>query len=362
MESEELKVGVAGLRRGLGFVRLVSARKDCRVVAVCDANRARAKEAAGPFGAKVFDSYDRFCEEPMDAVIIVTPPSTHLECTVKALDSGKHVLCEVPAVCTLEEAQQLAAKVRHTGLKYMIAENVCYFPCIQEMHRIVREGRIGEVVLAEGEYVHDCRNILYNRDDGLGGGSDKVPSWRNALNPIQYSTHELGPLLMILNDRIVSATCLESMFPDGGKSDVIGTQVALFKTAAGRTIRELVAFKIVREPAHHFYCLYGTKGSIETDRYNCYENLKLYSEEKPEPKILADIPTSLAHADVPPEAHAGGHGTSEYFMVDDFIRSILNDKTPPFDVTKALEMTVPGICAALSSRRNGEVVSVPALV
>ena len=353
-----MRLGVAGMRRGLGFAKLLSARKDCRVVAVCDRNIERARETAAAVRAEPFEDYDRFCEQPMDAVVIVTPPSTHFECSMKALAAGKHVLSEIPAVVDLDQAKQLAAKVEETGLKYMAAENVNYFPCIQEIHRLVRSGMIGDVVLAEGEYVHDCRSFLFNRDDGLGGGTDTVPSWRHSINPIQYCTHELGPLLMILEDRIVSAVCLESNFP-GEVSDRIVTQIALFKTAAGRTIRELTAFKIARQPEHHFFCLYGTKGSIETDRYQWYQNLKLYSETEAGQKGLIDVPTSIVHAGAPPEALAGGHGTSEYFLVDDFIRSIREDTTPPLDVYKALDMTVPGICAAESARLGGQIVRVP---
>jgi predicted dehydrogenase len=358
----KLRIGVAGLRRGAGFVRLFSHRKDCQVVAVCDQNPDRCNTVAEEVHAQPFGDYDEFCRQELDAVVIITPPSTHFSCTAKALDAGKHVLCEIPSVFSLEEAEQLAEKVARSGLKYMAGENVCYLPVIQKMHDIVREGLVGDVLLAEGEYIHDCRDLLYNCDDGLGGGTDTKPSWRDALQPIQYSTHELGPLLMILDDRIVSVSCMDSTFPTQDKYKAVNTQIALFKTAAGRTIRELVAFKISREPGHHFYCLYGTKGSVETDRYRWCENLKLYSERTSTEKNLSDIPTSLVHPDAPPEAQAGGHGTCEYYMIDDFVRSILDDTQPFLDVRKALDMTVPGICAAESARQDGRVIPVPDII
>jgi predicted dehydrogenase len=354
-----LRIGVAGMRRGLGFAKLIAARKDCRVVAVCDRNRQRAQETAEQVKAEPFDNYDRFCDQPMDAIIIVTPVPTHFECSIKALNVGKHVLCEIPIVFDLDQAEKLAAKVEQTGLKFMTAENVNYFPCIQTIHKIVKEGKIGDVVLAEGEYVHDARGFLFNRDDGLGGGSGTVPSWRDSINPIQYCTHELGPLLMILDDTIRTAVCVDSTFPGEGHSGEIRTQIALFKTQAGRTIRELTAFKIALQPEHHFFCLYGTKGTIETDRYQWYQNLKFYSEENPGQKEWINIPISHVHPDAPPEAHSGGHGTSEYFMVDDFIRSITEDTPPVLDVYKGLDMAVPGICAAESARRCGQLVEVP---
>lgn len=351
-----LRIGIAGMRRGAGFARLFAARADCQVTAVCDHNLERATVVAAEVGAKALNSYDDLCATDVDAVVIVTPPPVHLQCTIQALDAGKHVLCEVPAVYTLDEADRLLARVVDSGLQYMIAENVCYFPCVQEMHRIVAAGRIGDVTLLEGEYVHDCRSLLYGRDDGLGGGTDNVPSWRAHLAPIQYCTHELGPLLMMIDDDIVSVSCVETATGAAGPQGPTRAQVATFCTAAGRVIRELTAFQIAREPAHHFLAAYGTSGAIETDRYDWTGNLKLHVEGE---GGLVDVATSLLHADAPPEARAGGHGTSEYYMVDDFVRAVRHDTAPYLDVRAALAMTVPGICAAESARRGGERIDVP---
>ena len=56
---------------------------------------------------------------------------------------------------------------------------------------------------------------------------------------------------------------------------------------------------------------------------------------------------------------AGGHGTSEYFMVDDFVRCILDDTKPAIDVYEGLDYTAPGICAHLSAEQGGKAVEVP---
>ncbi|HOL21928.1 MAG TPA: Gfo/Idh/MocA family oxidoreductase [bacterium] len=364
MKNRKLKIGIAGMRRGMGFGRLFASRKDCEVTAVCDLNQERAHEAAAALGCEAMTDYDELCNQELDAIVIVTPVPTHLDCTVKALDAGKHVLCEIPAVSTLSEAKMLLAKVRDTGLKYMAAENVNYFPCIQQMHQMVKEGKIGDIAYAEGEYVHGLPLLCFNRDDGLGGGTSDKPSWRASMDPIRYCTHETGPLLMILEDRVVSAVGMEGAV-EVKTSRITPTQfptkvqTALFKTERGRVIREVVAFFISREPAHHFYALYGTKGSIETDRYRWMDNLKVYLKDDPDHKEMFDMPTSVIHAGLPPEAVAGGHGTSEYLMIDDFVRAILEDRTPPLDVYKALEMTLPGICAAESIKRGGEPIPVP---
>lgn len=358
MAAGKLKIGVAGMRRGLGFGRLFAKRKDCEVTVVCDVNRERAVESARELSCKAVTDYDELCGQDIHAVAIVTPVPVHYDCTMKALEAGKHVLCEIPAVSSAAEAEGLIRKVKETGLVYMAAENVCYFPCIQKMHSLVRDGKIGRVTYAEGEYVHDCRGLLLDVDDGLGGGINGRPSWRAGFDHIRYSTHELGPLLMILDDFVVSAAGMETT--DEGKNlyEKINVQTALFKTAGGRLIRELTSFYITREPSHHFYSLYGTEGSIETDRYKWTENLKMYIKGSSEKKLV-DVPTSLIHENVPAEYAAGGHGTSEHFMIEEFVMSVLEGRQPFLDVYRALEMTMPGICAAESIRNGGR--SVPVL-
>lgn len=356
----KLRVGVAGMRRGTSFARMFVNRDDCEVVAVCDLNAARAEQAAAGIGATAYSEYGAFCEHDMDAVAIITPPPTHAECSVAAMECGKHVLCEVPAVCTLEEAERVARTVARTGLKYMFAENMNYFGFVRTMEDLVKRGRLGKVFYAEGEYIHDCRGLLFDRDDGLGGGVGERPSWRAELPPIHYCTHDLGPILMMMEDRVVAASGMSvgsNVAPELGT--VADMEVGIFRTEKGAVIKMLCGFCLEREPAHHFISLYGTGGSIETDRYNPYTNLKAYFKDVLHLQGLMDIPTSINQPKAPPQATAGGHGTSEYFMIEDFVRCILDDTEPAIDVYEGLDYTVPGICAHLSATRGGELVEVP---
>ncbi|MFO8078706.1 MAG: gfo/Idh/MocA family oxidoreductase, partial [Armatimonadota bacterium] len=56
---------------------------------------------------------------------------------------------------------------------------------------------------------------------------------------------------------------------------------------------------------------------------------------------------------------AGGHGTSEYFMCNDFVRCITDDTAPAIDVYRGLDYSVPGICAHISAENGSEPVEVP---
>ena len=117
-----------------------------------------------------------------------------------------------------------------------------------------------------------------------------------------------------------------------------------------------------RHPSFHFLSVYGTKGSVETDRYRPYGNLKAYFADLPHTTGLVDIPVSIDHPRAPREATLGGHGTSEYYMVDDFVRSILDSTDPPLDLAAAMRFTLPGICAHRSAEDGGNPVEVPQIL
>ncbi len=354
-----LRIGIAGMRRGVNFARMFDARPDCEVVAICDRNPERAAETAAPFEAAAYTEFEDLCTHDLDAVVIVTPAPAHAQCTITAARAGRHVLCEVPAVMTLEEAEAVVREVRDSGITYMFAENMCYFACVQTMTQIVTTGRIGAPFYAEGEYIHDCRSLMFGRDDGLGGGEGDRPSWRASLPPIQYSTHDLGPLLTMMDDRVVSAVGLDTGSHVTTAPPVIDVEAALFRTERGSVIKLLCGFSVEREPAFHFLSLYGSRGSIETDRYRPYDNLKAYFADIPHTTGLIDIPVSINHPRAPREATLGGHGTSEYYMIQDFVRSILDGTQPALDVGAAMRFTLPGICAHLSAGRGGTPVEIP---
>ncbi|NPV47483.1 MAG: Gfo/Idh/MocA family oxidoreductase [Armatimonadetes bacterium] len=350
-----LKIGVAGLRRGTGPALVLKQHAECELTAVCDLFPGRAEAFAKQHGvAQWFDDYTAFCAADLDAIVVATPAPVHVACAVEAMRAGKHVLSEVPACWDLDQARELVRVVRETGLKYMFGENMCYFAYCQSYGEMVRRGDIGEVIYVEGEYIHNCDSLMTET------GPDGQPrlTWRTRMPPIQYCTHELGPILQWLDDRIVSATGLSTgcwRKPEWGVTDM---EVGLFRTAKGVIVKVLCGFSVAKEPAHHWFTLYGTRGHLESPRWPDGQH-RLQSDLVPYMTEHARLSLGINHPGAPPEATVGGHGTSEYFMCNDFVRCILDDTKPAIDVYQGLDMTLPGICAHLSAERGGELVEVP---
>jgi len=333
----KLKVGVVGLGRGRTYVDNFSKRESSQVVALCDmdANRLAQYTTA----ASKHTDYAEFLKQKLDVVVVCTPLPQHAEHTIAALESGAHVLCEVPAVNTLEECERVVRTVEKTGLKYMLAENSCYSDMNLAWKNTISAGNLGKIIYAEAEYVHDCRSIMRNADGSL--------TWRASMPPIYYCTHSLGPLLFLMEDRCVAATGLNTGCNIAPELGAIDLEVGLFQTERGAIVKLLCGFSIERHPSFHWFIVYGTKGALESQR-RYKGSVSGYAQE-----IVPNREMTLHEID------SNAHGTAEYRIADGFIRSILNDTKPPIDVYEAMDYTAPGICAHLSSERKGAVVPVP---
>jgi predicted dehydrogenase len=349
-----LRVGIAGLRRGASLFQMFAHHEEARVVAVCDADRARAEAFARD--SQVPSAYDDFTgllAHDLDAVVIATPLPCHAAQSIAALERGKHVLCEVPAVASLAEAEALAEAARRSAAIYMMAENCCYNPFMNSWRQWVTEGRIGRIIYAEAEYVHDCRSIMRDAAGRL--------TWRAAMPPIHYCTHSLGPLLWLNGDRCVSAVGMHTGINVAPELGAIDMEAGLFRTAGGAVIKILCGFSVARKPSFHTYTVYGTRGCLEKPRDG--SETRAYFAGEPDSAGMAALPLlpdAVAWSGtLPSHAGRGGHGTSEYFLVNDFVNAALHGAPVPIDVHTALDYTVPGLCAHLSAEEGGRPVAIP---
>ena len=351
------KVGIVGVSRGKSFVSSFEAHPDMKVTALCDVDQKLLAEVGAAFelpDSQLFEDYEAFLGADMDIVMIATPIPLHTEQTVKALESGRHVLCEQTVAYTVEECGRTLEAVKRSGRVYMMAENYCYFHYVLQWKELIASGRLGEIHYAEGEYIHEITEILEDPETGEF-------YWRADRPPIWYCAHTLGPLLTLMDDRVVRATGLSSgfhRFPDRKhKPGFTDMEVGLFQTAKGRVIKILRSQTPVR-PHMVWYALYGTKGSVESGRLGDGGVLYIPDEMGGEEKAQTPEYSTIDPA-APPEARKGGHGTSEYFMIRDFLKAVATKSRPPIDVVKSIEMTVPGLVAHESATKGGVWLDVP---
>jgi predicted dehydrogenase len=355
------RIGLVGANRGSGLVHPFSVFPETEIAALCDLNEKRLADAGAYYKVpdrSLFTDYAAFLNADIDVVVVGTPIQLHAGQAVQAMEAGKHVLSEVTAAWTIEQCAQIVDAVKRTQRVYMLAENNCYLHYIRTWKKWIDAGRLGHIFYAEAEYIHDIRYLLWDDQSG-------ETYWRLERPPIYYCSHSLGPLLMLLDDRIVQATGAHSGYgivPDRGPS-CLNMEVALFKTQKGAVIKMLRSQVALREPPMHWYVLYGTKGSVESSRGRERDG-KLFIEEEmslnPRYGGYQVIDCPEADPQAPPEAFGGGHGTIEYYLVRDFIDTLENGSLrPPIDVIKAMDMTVPGIYAHQAAMSGSGWVDVP---
>ncbi|MGR3824951.1 MAG: Gfo/Idh/MocA family protein [Salipiger marinus] len=151
----ELHVGILGcgpIAQFAHFESCVKAR-NARLHAICDAapdllERMRATYQPG----HAFADYDEMLADPaLDAVIIATSDAFHVPAALRALEAGKHVLCEKPIGVTVEEGEALAAAVRASGRILQVGHMKRFDPALEAARDFVRD-EMGQIIALKAWY------------------------------------------------------------------------------------------------------------------------------------------------------------------------------------------------------------------
>ncbi|MHB1005023.1 MAG: Gfo/Idh/MocA family protein [Chloroflexota bacterium] len=355
-----LRVGIAGYGRGASYARAFTQMQETDVYAVCDqSEKARGGAREQGFARVVGDFGDLLVGE-VDVIVIATPPQDHLHQVCAALEAGKHVLSEVPAVQTIEECHALQVAVEKAaarGLKYMLAENACYMDTAEIARQMVLDGKFGEIYYAEGDYLAEARYLLYNEDGSA--------TWRGRYPGILYTTHHLGPILRMVRDRVNKAVCLDTgpcrFDASLPRSDV---QVALFNTERQALVKFRADYVSYRPNNNLFISVQGDRGALEAPR-GLGDEAKVYVVGESPPREWEPL-TKYANRylseewrNVPEWTKAYWTWAADYRVATAFVQCILRGTPPPITVYDALNWTAPGICAVQSVVNGGRPVLVP---
>jgi len=138
----------------------VSAAPNARLVATASSDPSRAA-LLGP-GA-VHRSYDDLVSDPaVDVVYIALANHQHAEWAIRALQAGKHVLCEKPLAMNSKESGDLVARAKAAGVQCGVNYNIRYYPVNLDARAKVQSGATGPVHSVAGSYVQDW--LLFDTD------------------------------------------------------------------------------------------------------------------------------------------------------------------------------------------------------
>jgi len=352
-----IRVGVIGLSRGVSFAAGAEFA-GMKLVALCDSWKERLTQASKRFrGVTPYTDYDRFLEHDMDAVVLANYFHQHAPFAAKALNAGLHVLSETSACKTLGEGVALARAVERSKKIYMLAENYCYFAYNQEMRRLYRAGEIGELQMAECEYMHP----MAPRD--VAGISMGMNHWRNWIPGIYYNTHALAPIMYITNTRPISVNARSIPYSprDAQRHWTKMADIGFNMLCQMDNEAVTVVNGICMRGHGNWYRLHGTRGLMENLRVHgeqgklrvVHDSFDRRPGELSEKIYTPDFPV---HGDL---ASKAGHGGGDFFTNYYFAEAIRTGRPPFLDVYRALDMTMAGIQGWRSCLAKGAPMEIP---
>ncbi|MEK8126769.1 Gfo/Idh/MocA family oxidoreductase [Paenibacillus filicis] len=149
-------IGCGGIANGKHMPALKN-QPNAQMVAFCDIEEDRARDAAAKFGAEgaqVYTDYRELLNDAsLDVVHICTPNDSHAEITIASLEADKHVMCEKPMAKTAADARRMVEAAKRTGKKLTIGYQNRFRPDSQYLKRICEDGDLGEVYYAKAHAI-----------------------------------------------------------------------------------------------------------------------------------------------------------------------------------------------------------------
>ena len=367
MDKNNIRVGVVGLgHRGRFMFKLAADSFDFVVpAAACDIKPENWYEKQWLMDealaitfpdTEFYEDYDEMLEKAnLDVVIVETGADIHAEFCAKALRKNINVMTDIPVVANMEEADMLWKAAKESSAMISVGANPNEQKFTIMLQDACEKGLLGKPYCVEAEYIHWSKPKSDERIH-LNENGD----WRKLLVPIRYCTHSLGPLLTVVDEELRYVSCFGTGAHAAAEeytSKKDDMNCANFRTESGVVIRLMRNGRCRANIGHHNYRVFGTEGYME--RIERFEKPVIrYNFTKEDDNELKEIGGEFM-----PPAYAGnekavGHGGMDYALFDHFFDALRNDKPAPISLKEGLAMTIPGIYAEESAKRNGEVLRI----
>lgn len=175
--SNRIRWGILSTAK-IGTVQVIPAMQQgehCEISAIASRTLDQAEQTAAELGIpRAYGSYEELLADPdIDAIYNPLPNHLHVPWSIKAIEAGKHVLCEKPIGLSSSEGQQLVdCAAAHPELKVMEAFMYRHHPQWQLARKLVTDGTIGELRTIQSffSYFNDDPQNIRNQSEIGGGG------------------------------------------------------------------------------------------------------------------------------------------------------------------------------------------------
>jgi hypothetical protein len=388
---DKVRIGIIGLGgRGSGAVERLSYIDGVEITALCDKHPDRVEKAqktlakTGRPAAIAYsgeEGWKALCDSNhCDLIYTPTPWHLHAPIALRAMKNGKHAAVEVPAAVTMDECWDLVETSEKTKKHCMMLENCCYDFFEMLTLNMARNGLFGELVHAEGAYIHDLsKGWLFNKNAYMDSWRLKENAKRNGS---LYPTHGLGPIAQCLdinrgdrmdflvsvssNDFSLGAMAKEMAAKDPFYNEFVGKpfrgnmNTTTVKTVKGKTMMIQHDVSSPR-PYSRLHVLSGTKGSAQ--KYPEPEDRISFGHDWVKPDELKKLyeqytPPIVKHiGEIAKEV--GGHGGMDFIMDWRLIDCLRNGLPLDQDVYDAASWTAVGLLSEKSVGSRSRSVDIP---
>ncbi|EJC83685.1 putative dehydrogenase [Rhizobium leguminosarum bv. trifolii WSM2297] len=270
-QERRLRIGVLGAGQIAQAAHFESCTKaaNADLYAICDVAADLRERMAITHGAgKTYDDYDKMLADPdLDAVVIATADAFHVPASIRALQAGKHVLCEKPVGVTIEECLELKAEVDRSGRVFQVGHMKRFDAGLQSAKSFIRD-EMGEMVALKAWYCDSTHR--YPMTDAV---QPLIVTSANARKPSTNPKADLRRYYMLAHGCHLIDT---ARYLAG---DIVSVAARLSERAgiwcwfvdvefASGTIGHLDLTVQVRMDWHEGFQIYGRNGSILGKTYN----------------------------------------------------------------------------------------------
>jgi len=293
----------------------------CEIAAIASRDLSKAKKAAAELNMPTaYGSYEELlADNTIEAVYNPLPNHLHVPWTLKAAESGKHVLCEKPIALSASEARTLLEVRDRTGVRIQEAFMVRTHPQWLETRRLIRAGKIGSLRSINGffSYFNPDPSNIRNKLEFGGGALMDIGCYPITISRWIYDAEPLRVLGLIERDATFGIDTLTTAvleFPEGHSTFTCSTRLApyqrmIFHGTEGR-IEVLIPFNAPNDRPTQILLNDELIEFPVCDQYEIQGSLfsQVLRENREQPIPLEDAVNNMAVIDAVFESATDKHG------------------------------------------------------
>lgn len=249
--SDALRLGMIGTGAiAQSYFKATEGCSEVRWAAVADVRAEAAQAAAETLGCAAFrDHAELIAKGGCDAIVVCTPPATHLEIALDVIAAGLHVMCEKPLATDVDQARRICDAARAKGVVMAMASKFRYVDDVIRAKSLLASGVLGEILLMENAFTSSVKMAQrWNANPRVSGGGVLIDNGTHSVDIVRYL---LGPI-----ERVMAVEGRRT------QTDAVEDTATLFLRTEGGVNASVDLSWTINKELDTYIKVFGTNGTI----------------------------------------------------------------------------------------------------